>query len=411
LAKHKSSFKESIPDDIIDELFDNTSPNANMVTAIQSAVESAVSVGANTLIDQLDIDTVFSLENPRAVDYLDEYAAQLVAGIDEYSKQLLRDLLTNATEQGFSYQKTAKLIEKMFTGWSTNRAKLIATTEVGNAYQEGNLIVGKDLAASGVAIEKSWLTRGDDKVDPHCSANADQGWIDVNTVFSSGVERPLDHPRCRCVMLMRRKPDETKAVVKSSTKIDFAKPATYKTINNALDGVGVPSSIWNGKIKFVTMQANGVFLAEYGYIAMNKDRVNSTDTAVKDKTFKTIVHELLHTRSMGLDDLKLGVGWEEGIVEGLAQLLAVDVADSVGYTYRSADDFKQSYKDHPYRKKWVNPIETVFDTLGLDYTVTYKTLLNKSIKNRKQFIKDALIEKLGVAAGTQQFEELNKVLA
>lgn len=207
LAKHRSAFKESISDDNIDELFDSTNTNARMAATIQSYVENAVSVGANTLIDQLSVDTVFSLKNPRAVDYLEDYGANLVTGIDDYSKQLLRDALTNATEQGMSYQAVAKLIGKMFADWSSKRAKLIAVTEIGNAYQEGNLIVGKDLAANGVNIEKSWLTRGDDKVDANCVTNQNQGWIDVNKSFSSGVERPLDHPRCRCVMLMRRKPD------------------------------------------------------------------------------------------------------------------------------------------------------------------------------------------------------------
>jgi hypothetical protein len=207
-ATYRTSFKETISNDNIDELFDITSPNDRMAASIQDNVENTLGIGANQLIEQFQVDIVFSLENPRAVEYLDDYGANVVSGIDDYSRQLLRDALANAVEQGFSYQKTAKLIEKLFTGWSIKRAKLIAVTEIGNAYQHGNLIIGKDLAANGVAIEKSWLTRGDDKVDPHCSANADQGWIDVNKEFSSGVERPLDHPRCRCVMLMRRKPSE-----------------------------------------------------------------------------------------------------------------------------------------------------------------------------------------------------------
>lgn len=206
-AKHKLVFKEAAADEqtsFVDALFDNTSQHDNMAATIQSAVEDAVSVGANTLIEQFDADIVFSLKNPRAVEYLDNYGADLVTKIDEFSKQLLRNAIARAIEQGQSYQKVSKTIGQMFSDWSQQRAKLIAVTEIGNAYQEGNLIVGKDLSASGIVIEKSWLTRGDTKVDPHCVANADQGWIDVNKPFASGVERPLDHPRCRCVMLMKR---------------------------------------------------------------------------------------------------------------------------------------------------------------------------------------------------------------
>lgn len=208
LDKHKNEFSEALSDDTIDKLFDNSSVTDRMASSVQSATENALSVGADTLIEQLNVDVVFDLENPRAVDFLDGYGADHVSQIDETSKQLLRDVLTNATEQGFSYKRVSQLISKLFADWATKRARLIAITEIGNAYQEGNLIIGKDLSGAGVRIEKSWLTRNDDAVDPHCKDNQDQGWIDVNDLFASGVERPLDHPRCRCVMLIRRKSSE-----------------------------------------------------------------------------------------------------------------------------------------------------------------------------------------------------------
>lgn len=414
-ATFKSSFKESISNDDIDELFDNTSPNDRMASSIQSYVENAVSLGANTLNEQFSIDDVFSLENPRAVDYLANYGANLVTGIDDYSKQQLRDALTNATEQGMNYQSVAKLIGKMFGEWALKRAKLIAVTEIGNAYQEGNLIVGLDLAAHGVLIEKSWLTRGDDRVDVHCKANADQGWIDVTKSFSSGVERPLDHPRCRCVLLMRRKPDapsQPTELAKSAkkSKIDFTKRASYKVINNALDSIGIPTSVWNEKVKFVKMKPKAIYVSSEGYIAMNEDRTSSEDVTVKDATFKTVVHELLHSRSMGLAQIEMGLGWEESIVEGLSQLITTDIADTVGYTYTSTKEFKQTYKDHPYRIKWVNPLENVFDTLNLDYKDTYIAMMHMSIKARKTFIKTKLIQELGDIEGTSAFVKLDAIL-
>lgn len=210
-AKHQKEFTEALSSASIDALFDATSVSDRMAQAIQSAVESGMTSGANDLSKQLnaaDFDVVFSLKNPRAVEYLKNYGVTRVTQIDTTSSEILRKIIVDGIDNGQSYTKLAALIRKQFTEWSTKRAKLIAITEIGNAYQQGNLIVGLDLKAAGLEMQKSWLTRGDDQVDPHCKANQDEGWIDVEKAHSSGAMTPLDHPRCRCVELYRRKPND-----------------------------------------------------------------------------------------------------------------------------------------------------------------------------------------------------------
>ncbi len=217
-AKYQREFSkltEALTSANIDTLFDTTAQSTRMAQAIQSAVENGVTLGANDLLTQMEsvlskeqIDIVFSLKNPRAVEYLKNYGVTRVSQLDTTSSEILRKLLTDGIDKGYSYSKLTTLIKKQFVEWSTKRAKLIAVTEMGNAYQQGNLIVGLDLKVAGLAMQKSWLTRGDDKVDPHCSANQDDGWIDVSKEHSSGTMVPLDHPGCRCVELYRRKPHE-----------------------------------------------------------------------------------------------------------------------------------------------------------------------------------------------------------
>ena len=210
-VKLRAQFNEALSDDAIDAVFDDTAPSLQMSSAIETAVENGLLMGAENLLAQFGTfkpDVVFNLKNPRAVDYLKNYGVDRVTQMDDTSKSMLRDLITREIERGTGYDKIARLIRAQFTDWSTKRAKLVAITEIGNAYQQGNLIVGKDLADAGLQMQKSWLTRGDDKVDPHCQANQDDGWIDVNNSFSSGADVPLDHPRCRCVTLYRRKPSE-----------------------------------------------------------------------------------------------------------------------------------------------------------------------------------------------------------
>lgn len=207
-AYHRNEFAEALTDSDIDGTFDRSSQSARMAQTIDSAVESALTLGAENLLKQFtdeEFKKVFNLKNPRAVKYLENYGANRVTQLDDTSKGILKRLLTDGVDKGQSYSRMVTLIRRQFTEWSTKRAKLIAVTEIGNAYQQGNLIVGLDLADAGLQMEKSWLTRGDDKVDPHCSANAAQGWIDVKEAHASGAMCPLDHVGCRCLELYRRK--------------------------------------------------------------------------------------------------------------------------------------------------------------------------------------------------------------
>lgn len=210
--KYQKEFREAISQENMDALFDDTSVSVKMSNAIESAVKLGLTLGADNLLTQFesvafDADVVFNLKNPRAVEYLKNYGVDRVTQIDDTSREVLRKLLVDGIDQGYSYSRMVTLLKAQFGEWSTKRAKLIAVTEMGNAYQQGNLIVGQDLAAAGLKMEKSWLTRGDDLVDPHCSSNAADGWIDVNKEHASGAMTPLDHPRCRCVEIYRRKND------------------------------------------------------------------------------------------------------------------------------------------------------------------------------------------------------------
>ena len=81
---------------------------------------------------------------------------------------------------------------------------LVAVTEVGNAYEAGTAGTIRQLEQTGLAMEKSWLTVGDDRVDDECAGNEAAGWIPATAAFPSGHDRPLAHPACRCTLLFRR---------------------------------------------------------------------------------------------------------------------------------------------------------------------------------------------------------------
>ncbi len=184
---------------------------------IDAAVEAALKSGAAATIADLAMKISFDLDNPRAVQYLKDYGAKLVANIDDTTRDYLQTLIAQATTEGWSYDRTAEAIIDRYHEFAVgrpqehidSRAHGIAVTEIGNAYAEGNLQVAQQLQAAGLEMEKFWSTVNDDKVNPEiCAPNQEQGWIPLDQPFQSGHQRPLGHPYCRCDLLTRLKTEK-----------------------------------------------------------------------------------------------------------------------------------------------------------------------------------------------------------
>lgn len=183
---------------------------------IDAAVAKALVYGGIGMLGEIGVKARFDLKNPRAVDYLRDYGADLVKGVNETTRDTLQTLITNATKEGWSYKRTAEAILEKFEQFAVgkpqehidSRAHLIAVTETGNAYEEGNRIVAKDLQDAGLDMEKMWSTVGDTKVSAECKENEKDGWIGIDKAHSSGHQRPLRFPGCRCEERYRMKKKE-----------------------------------------------------------------------------------------------------------------------------------------------------------------------------------------------------------
>ncbi|RJQ04828.1 MAG: hypothetical protein C4551_10135 [Bacillota bacterium] len=168
----------------------------------QAVAEAMLAAGQSLYTDLAPAGLSFTLENPRAVAYLDQCGAELVRHVDATTKTVIRGILARGAEQGWSVNQYAKAIVAQFRefaaprpqGHIKNRAELVAATELGNAYEEGNLAAAEDLAGEGYEIEKYWQTVGDDRVSKLCRGNQAQGWIPLRQAFKSGHKRPLGHP-------------------------------------------------------------------------------------------------------------------------------------------------------------------------------------------------------------------------
>ncbi len=165
-----------------------------LTEAIQTATEAAIQLGMADQASALGIS--FDLKNPRAVAYAQEHAAAIVTKIDEETRRQIHDLVVQGTEEGWSYDRIAKEITARFAQFAEgkpqehidSRAHLVAVTEVGNAYEEGNLIAAQGLASAGLEMEKMWETVGDNRVSEGCRENQMAGWIPLDQPFPSGFQ-------------------------------------------------------------------------------------------------------------------------------------------------------------------------------------------------------------------------------
>lgn len=184
-----------------------------MGTALRQAAQTAMGEGYAAAASDLGaIGLSFDVQHPDALAYFDAVGVRRVAGINETTRNYLRTVIRDGLAHGTPYNEIARNIVNRFAefgvpsplGHIRSRAELIAVTELGEAYSFGTWKAAKDLQRAGLGIEKHWLTAGDSRVDQSiCRNNESANWLDLDTPFPSGHQRPLGHPGCRCDMQTR----------------------------------------------------------------------------------------------------------------------------------------------------------------------------------------------------------------
>lgn len=150
-----------------------------------------------------------SLPNLRAQEYAKKHAAEAVTQINDTTRKEIARIVSDGVKSGASYNDIAKEIKNKFEEFAvpmpqkhvSNRAVLVAVTELANAYCEGNAQVGNYLQDNGVKMMKAWQTLEDDRVSDGCKENERVGWIPINKEFPSGHMHPPRFPGCRCDFL------------------------------------------------------------------------------------------------------------------------------------------------------------------------------------------------------------------
>jgi len=203
----KKMYGKKASDSDIDKIFEDMD-DAELTGVI--ATESAVvmTFGAKYRIRKHSLDDLgisFTLDHPRAIEYLKSERPLIWAKMSETTKDHIKPILQEAVKTGQSYTDTAEIISKNF-GFSQSRAQMIATNEIGHAYAYGNQVPIWDAVKEGENFEKRWSITGDGKETDECLDNDADDWIPFEDYFTSNdFDAPRDdHPRCRCDTLYKR---------------------------------------------------------------------------------------------------------------------------------------------------------------------------------------------------------------
>jgi SPP1 gp7 family putative phage head morphogenesis protein len=170
-----------------------------LIDPTEEELSALYAAGLSTGLPLVGLDVDLDQANERSVDWARDRAASLITQIEENTRDMLRDTVAQAIEEGWSADELAQEIAGSI-GFSDERAQTIARTETIAANNQGNLAAYKDAAAQGIALMKEWLTAGDDLVSEECQANEDQGPIPLDDDFDSGDDAPPLHPNCRCAV-------------------------------------------------------------------------------------------------------------------------------------------------------------------------------------------------------------------
>lgn len=411
------------------------------IGAVAKAIGKSYVLGATTTGQEFALGVKFNLKNPRAVEYFNQRGLDLLNELNDTTRSDIHDLISEGLEAGYNYAKIAQQIRSQFVDYSARRAKTVAVTEAARAFQAGNYGAVLDATGTGLEFEKSWLAEGN--ACPICAANADDDWIAFGSAFNSGDDYPPAHPNCRCANLYRRLTNDSDTelldtptdnidipafplgytfdigaidprldAVKALTTFKIGDKKTVLATEKALDKLFPNNkSVWSGKLSYPTMNAAAAYNPHSGDIKINPLLLVQKDPMWRDTSVRGIIHELIHARSEGIFDVKkAGLGWEEAIVEGLAQQYGYGIAHKLGYATRSVEDFTADYVNMPYYKRWIAPLNAVLDDLKIDHGTYYADMLGKTSTYRSKYVKDALIAQYGEDIGMTRFNVLNAIM-
>lgn len=211
-SRGQNSIRTNTLDDDISLALDEMPGKEKMSEEIVAAMKVSLDKGARTITRDLSLakfGVSFSLINAEAKKFLDAKKSLELSNfrgnITDTTKKHILTILRDALTSGQSYEVTSTQIQEQGDAgvFSQARGELIATREIGIAYEVGNNIPIEQFQALNPdrLVYKFWQTVEDERVTEKHRQNQANGWILFSETFSgTGDQRApgSDNPRCRC---------------------------------------------------------------------------------------------------------------------------------------------------------------------------------------------------------------------
>lgn len=234
----------------IERMLDDMPGDEDMADAVTASMSASTLQGAKKTIKTLRLDKYgisFSLKNPRVVKMLEDRRqlelSERLGSIGHTTRERIKEILVKGADEGLSYQKMGQMIRQQAVDgvFSKSRGELIAVTEVGRAYGQGQVEVSREFLSKypNRRIEKRWITAGDSAVREEHRANQAAGWIDYQDIFPGTNEfnAPSADFRCRCTMQERIADDQNSAPATVEVTEDIFDDDPIDDIRDSIDGL------------------------------------------------------------------------------------------------------------------------------------------------------------------------------
>lgn len=192
---HKSiELKEPLKPFDIEALWTMNELGEILIKKAEHWVKISLLKGIDGARDVTGIDLLFDGSSPRIKNAAENILSKLKSMTDKTSIEDLRSVITESFNNHDTVTQLQRNITEKFNQYQGYRSERIARTEAANAYGRSSLEYYKE---AGLRF-KQWYTMNDDLVAEECMENQDQGAIDINESFSSGVMNEPNHVNCRC---------------------------------------------------------------------------------------------------------------------------------------------------------------------------------------------------------------------
>ena len=170
---------------------------ANDVALLTPGIEQSLAAGiARSAVMRAGVGV--SVSGDAAQAWLASHGAELVSGIDEWTRAQMQTIVSNGLAAGESITDIAQDIVARFSGFTAQRALTISMTESSTAWSWAAMEFGRQLADAGANVSKIWILSLDHDVVDECDDNAAVGAIPLRDFFPTGHLAPPEHPSCKC---------------------------------------------------------------------------------------------------------------------------------------------------------------------------------------------------------------------